>query len=982
MAEQPIKGSDVIDPKFLDDAIKKAEEFLVINKELTGVLSENLKITSNSLRSAKSDTSTGIKLQAQLTKQAADELKALEVLKQQELKTEQALANVRAASERAAKAQIATENARINQAKQTAKETQTVTVAYDNLRKKYNDLSRAQIELSVRGREGGKVFKGIQDEALKLRAALDKAEQGAGRFQRNVGNYASTFNGLGNSVNQLTRELPAFAVSANTGFLAISNNLPIFFDQLQRINAENAILIKQGKPVESTLKQVTSAVFSVGTALSLAVTLLTLFGGTIIKTISSLFSQKDAFELNEEAMAAYTEEIQRTIDKQADLDKSIGTLQKAIIRNKNLISEAGSAQLEAIDQLGDKYAQNEKERLKGVSKIIVEQLKAGDKEVEIATRVLKDTIEIENTKTGEIIRLDRQAKNVLTQFSGFYNKKIQTLNEKAIQDKLNLLNKETKIFEQKLDDEYTLAVENTFSTEDAKNKIRQKYSDEDYLQQKSVRDKIRQLYIDQTPDEEQRRVEQIAFDRDKALEEIDIANKTELVKKQIAKRNYENERQLILANVKDVRQQNIDLIKLREDYTKEVKQIEADNISKEEQTDLRLAIEIDANNKILAVRKEFYDKQDELNKENAIKTQEARRKIEQDNLNFEIYQLEKTYTDKQKTVSYFNLLEINNLERQISAKKIAQIKADAEEKAALTKNEAEKLAIMNEANIAIEKENQKGEEQINANRKAALDKAIKFEIKILDAVAKAEAEKSKLRVEGFDRLISDTEKNIEHQRRLAENGKANTLAFEEEQKRKNELLREQEKQKELKRQKAIAFFKMFSELVGQGKQPAAALGEAAATTYAADAIAGSFIKGTENVERDLKGSKVHNGTDGYVIAVDGKERILNPEQNTKVGALSNEELADLAYRHNNGLLDASLVKMSAYPQNDFAKNVQDSALLMQTMKLNENITDLKDIIKNRPVPSFKVDSLGNVIENIYQNGTTKIIKHINSKKRI
>ena len=64
------------------------------------------------------------------------------------------------------------------------------------------------------------------------------------------------------------------------------------------------------------------------------------------------------------------------------------------------------------------------------------------------------------------------------------------------------------------------------------------------------------------------------------------------------------------------------------------------------------------------------------------------------------------------------------------------------------------------------------------------------------------------------------------------------------------------------------------------------------------------------------------------------------------------------------------------------KNVQDSALLMQTMKLNENITDLKDIIKSRPVPSFKVDSLGNVIENIYQNGTTKIIKHINSKKRI
>jgi len=289
---------------------------------------------------------------------------------------------------------------------------------------------------------------------------------------------------------------------------------------------------------------------------------------------------------------------------------------------------------------------------------------------------------------------------------------------------------------------------------------------------------------------------------------------------------------------------------------------------------------------------------------------------------------------------------------------------------------------MNEANIAFEKENQKGEEQINANRKAALDKAIKFEIKILDAVAKAEAEKSKLRVEGFDRLISDTEKNIEHQRRLAENGKANTLAFEEEQKRKNELLREQEKQKELKRQKAIAFFKMFSELVGQGKQPAAALGEAAATTYAADAIAGSFIEGTESVERDLKGNKVHNKQDGYVIAVDGKERILNPEQNKKVGNLSNEELADLAHRHNNGLLSTDLVRMSAYPTDNFAKNINDSALLMQTVQLNKNINELKEIIKDRPVPSFAFDKYGNIIEQIYKAGLTKTIKHVNSKKRV
>jgi len=211
---------------------------------------------------------------------------------------------------------------------------------------------------------------------------------------------------------------------------------------------------------------------------------------------------------------------------------------------------------------------------------------------------------------------------------------------------------------------------------------------------------------------------------------------------------------------------------------------------------------------------------------------------------------------------------------------------------------------------------------------------------------------------------------------------ANTLAFEEEQKRKTELLKEQEKEREIKRQKAIAFFKVFSELIGQGKQPAAALGMAAATTYAADAIAGSFIEGTESVERDLKGNKVHNKQDGYVIAVDGKERILNPEQNKKVGNLSNEELADLAHRHNNGLLSTDLVRMSAYPTDNFAKNINDSALLMQTVQLNKNINELKENIKDRPVPSFAFDKYGNIIEQIYKAGLTKTIKHVNSKKRV
>ena len=45
--------------------------------------------------------------------------------------------------------------------------------------------------------------------------------------KRNIGNYASGFSPLNNAMAQLTREGPAFANSISTGFMGISNNLPI-----------------------------------------------------------------------------------------------------------------------------------------------------------------------------------------------------------------------------------------------------------------------------------------------------------------------------------------------------------------------------------------------------------------------------------------------------------------------------------------------------------------------------------------------------------------------------------------------------------------------------------------------------------------------------------------------------------------------------------------------------------------------------------
>lgn len=109
-----------------------------------------------------------------------------------------------------------------------------------------------------------------------------------------VKGVTSQFNALGNSINQLSREMPAFAVSANTGLLAISNNLPALSDAIAKIRAENKLLASEGKQTTSVLSQLGKALFSWQTLLSVGVTLLTVYGGKLIEMALSTKQLEEA----------------------------------------------------------------------------------------------------------------------------------------------------------------------------------------------------------------------------------------------------------------------------------------------------------------------------------------------------------------------------------------------------------------------------------------------------------------------------------------------------------------------------------------------------------------------------------------------------------------------------------------------------------------------------------------------------------------
>ncbi|OUP37270.1 hypothetical protein [Bacteroides sp. An19] len=132
-------------------------------------------------------------------------------------------------------------------------------------------------------------------------AKIKQLDASIGNHQRNVGNYASGWNGLNMSIQQIGRELPSLAMGWNTFFLAISNNLPILTDEIKRAKDEYNALKAAGQQATPVWKQVVSSLLSWQTALTVGITLLTMYGSEIIDWVGNLFKAKDGTAELEEA---------------------------------------------------------------------------------------------------------------------------------------------------------------------------------------------------------------------------------------------------------------------------------------------------------------------------------------------------------------------------------------------------------------------------------------------------------------------------------------------------------------------------------------------------------------------------------------------------------------------------------------------------------------------------------------------------------
>jgi len=229
---------------------------------------------------------------------------------------------------------------------------------YNKVQQKLNALSNEYKSLAVRKELSGKLtdkeaqrYDFLQGKIQKYDATLKAVDATMGKYQRNVGNYASAFNPLSNSINQLTREMPAFTYSVQTGFMALSNNIPIFTDAIGNAIKQNKLLQAEGKPTTSVLSQVAGAFLSWGTVLSVGITLLTVYGKEIGEFIKDTFKASQSVDSLKEAQKqlndASTEGAKNAVDETLKLKSLLAIAKDTTLTYKE--------RMVAVNELQDTY---------------------------------------------------------------------------------------------------------------------------------------------------------------------------------------------------------------------------------------------------------------------------------------------------------------------------------------------------------------------------------------------------------------------------------------------------------------------------------------------------------------------------------------------------------------------------------------------------------------------------------------------------
>lgn len=328
-----------------------------------------------------------------------------------------------------AKYQTIIKNIQAERALDNATKSRTVTEAQitEALNTQARSIKEAQVQNRVLRQAVVQVILTEENASQKIEAYNKKIDENSDlinknsdamlKRKQNIGNYASMFDGLGFSVQQIVRELPSAAIGLNTFFLAISNNLPILADEIARARQELKLMNEQGLKGTPVWKQLVSSLFSWQTAMMAGVTILSMYGKDIAKFISNLSGMnteiKNAADIQKDLSETWNLGAKNAQEELVQLELLYETASKT----NNSLKERNDA-LKSIQGISDKYIKN-----LGEEKVNTENL--GKVYGILKTRILEaasaraafDKI-VENNR--QILDLQKELKKSIDDSSGFW----------------------------------------------------------------------------------------------------------------------------------------------------------------------------------------------------------------------------------------------------------------------------------------------------------------------------------------------------------------------------------------------------------------------------------------------------------------------------------------------------------------------------------------------------------------------------------
>jgi hypothetical protein len=227
MATKPIKGSEIIEVGALDNHISQLKELKTLYETLD---KDVLKFAAESKKAAKgfkASNNEDVKRAIQLEKQLTAEIVEQEKRERAKIQTEKTL--------------LTLSKAKQNMSARTKKAIADENNAYKQQSKTLTDLINRYQNLAARGRENGKVARGLLTEITKLDTGLKKIDATVGRHQRNVGNYQSALTGLGKTYRNVIGLASQFGIAMG-GAMIVRNSVNIIQD-FEQANANLAAIL-------------------------------------------------------------------------------------------------------------------------------------------------------------------------------------------------------------------------------------------------------------------------------------------------------------------------------------------------------------------------------------------------------------------------------------------------------------------------------------------------------------------------------------------------------------------------------------------------------------------------------------------------------------------------------------------------------------------------------------------------------------------